>query len=161
MSVSDPSKFNKTSYDLSDQWAISRVTKWLIQNEYTIIPKEKEDYWIDITAEKNGIREFYECETKAGYPFTCMEDFKFDTVSFLARKEKWKDVGFYYFIICRETEAYVYCHSSIIFRDQYREKINVHGTYRKGIDHFYRVPKDLCVWGSFAPRETLDTIFWK
>ena len=143
----NPQKFVPKSYNRSDDWAISKVKEHLINNGYTVIPKETEDYSLDIKAVKNGLVEYYECETKTGYTFTGKQDFKFSTVSFLARKRKWAETGFWYIIVCRETLAYVKCHSSVIFKEEYLEVLDINSQERRGKDTFYRVPKNLCEWG--------------
>lgn len=142
----EPKRFVKSSYNRSNEWALSRFKKHLIKNGYSIIEKEQEDYELDIKAVKGNLIEFYECETKTGYPFHNQDDFKFSTVSFLARKKKWVDVGFWYVIICRETSAYLKCHSNVIFKDDYFELLNITSQKRMGPDEFYRVPKHLCEW---------------
>ncbi len=124
---------------------MERVEKHLKRQGYTIIPKS-EDYGPDIKAEKDSIVEFYEVETKTGYTFSSQEDFRFPTVSFLARKEKWKDTGFWYIIVCRETSACIKCHSDVIFQDKFREIKKIDAAERFGMDIFYRVPKELCEW---------------
>lgn len=139
--------FLQESYDKNNDWAISKVIYYLEKNGYHVIPKV-EDYSIDIEAVKNGKKEYFECEVKTGYQFTSKEDFRFSTVSFLGRKRKWADIGFWYIIICRETQAFVKCHSDVIFQDKYRQTIELKNSWsRGGHDTFYRVPKDLCEWG--------------
>ena len=141
-------KFRQDSYDANNEWGISRVKKLLKKRGYTIIEKE-EDYNIDIEAKKDGKIFLFEVETKAGYPFRNKKTFKFDTVSFLARKSKWASTPFWYIIICRETESFVCCHSNTIFKEEYKKTIEVNSKYREGTDSFYRVPKDLCYWNKF------------
>ena len=117
-------------------------------NGFTIIEKATEDYELDLKVIKNDLTEYYECETKTGYKFTSQSDFRFSTVSFLARKKKWAKIGFWYIIVCRETLAYVKCHSDTIFQEKYLEQLNIDSQERRGADTFYRVPKDLCVWSN-------------
>lgn len=139
-----PSKFNKESYDRSNQWGINLVTEYLISKGYVVKSKDVEDMLVDIVASKDGIEKSYEVEVKTGYKFTSKDDFKFDTVSFLGRKQKYKN--FWYIIICRETKSMIVCHSDIIYQEQYKEKIHINSQDRKGEDLFFRVPKDLCYW---------------
>lgn len=148
MEKKEPYRFVKKSYDRSDQWAISKVKEHLINNGYSIPEKGMEDYGLDIKAIKEGVVHYFECETKTGYPFTGADDFKFSTVSFLARKKKWAPVGFWYVIVCRETLAYVKCHSEIIYRDEFLEELEIDSKERQGTDAFYRVPKELCEWSN-------------
>jgi len=141
-----PSDFNKNSYDRVNQLAIDLFKPFLIGKSYEIIEKA-EDYNVDIQAiDKDGTLHLFELEIKTGYPFTTCESFKFDTVSFLARKAKWKKTPFWYIIICRETNHFVCCNSLVIFQPQYQEKININSSDRKGKDLFFRVPKELCHW---------------
>ena len=141
--------FLQGSYDKNDEWGKSKVKQYLLDNGYFIESKISEDYGLDIKAEKNGKIEYFEAEVKTGYPFTCQEDFRYDTVSFLARKSKWSNLGFWYFIVCRETSAFVKCHSSVIFQDKFYKTIPLKNKWsRGGSDNFYHVPKDLCEWGT-------------
>jgi hypothetical protein len=96
---------------------------------------------------KNGITEFYEVERKTDYPFNSASDFPFDTVHFLARKEKWADAGFWYVLICPSTLAYVKCHSSVIYKEGKFKVLDINSPERLGPDQFYDVPKDKCEWG--------------
>jgi hypothetical protein len=140
-------KFSKESYNKNDKWGIDRITEFLKRKGFTIHDKEEEDYKVDILAEKNGKLFHYEAEVKSGYPFTCVDDFKFPTVSFLGRKKKFHnniEGGFYYCIVCKETEAILYCHSSKIYNEDYRQLKTINTKLRKGLDEFYLVPKEVC-----------------
>lgn len=90
-----PSKFVPKSYKRSDKWGITKIKEFLIEEGYTIKDKKIEDYGIDIEAEKDGKIFYFEIETKTGYPFNDVNDFKFNTVSFLGRKKNGlvKDFG--------------------------------------------------------------------
>lgn len=138
-------KFVKESYDINNSFAIDILSNFLISNGYTIEEKLEEDFDVDIIAFKDGKKKLFEVEVKTGYSFTDKESFRFDTVSFLARKEKWnKDSGFLYVIICKETDWALVAHSSNIFKEEYKEKLTINTEHRKGRDVFYRVPKELC-----------------
>lgn len=139
-------KFVQESYDKNDNWAKERVAKLLESKGYEVEIDEVEDYGIDLTAKKNGKTIYVEAEVKHRYKWTNKEDFKFDTVSFLGRKIKWADKGFWYCIVCAETEAIVCCHSDRIYRDANSEIININVTGRRGLDELFRVPKDQCYW---------------
>lgn len=139
-------RFVKESYDLNNDWAIEKVSQYLIKRGYTIHEKQEEDYSIDIKAEKDGNIIYVEAEVKIQYPWTNIDSFQFPTVSFLARKRKWKDVGFWYVIVCRETEAMLIAHSELIFKDDYLEMIHINKAQRRGGDSFYRVPKELLIF---------------
>ena len=94
--------------------------------------------------EHNGIEYLFEVEMKDKYDFVDSESFPFETVSFLGRKEKWKDRKYFYCIIGTKTKAAIFCHSDIIFKEEYQQVINIDTYNRKGLDLFYRVPKELC-----------------
>ena len=87
---------------------------------------------------------------KSNRPWTCREDFQFESVSFLGRKSKWQGTPFWYVIICKENCSAIFCRSNIIFNEEYKQIINIYTSQRKGVDNFYRVPKDLCI---FVPSE--------
>jgi len=141
-----PKAFVKESYNRSNDWGINKIKEYLISAGYKIQEKEKEDYKVDITAEKNGKDHYFEVETKTGYPFTGKSDFKFETVSFLARKKKWADIGFWYIIVCKETNAFVMCNSQVIYQEKHLTQLEIDSAERKGTDYFYRVPKKDCHW---------------
>jgi hypothetical protein len=86
----------------------------------------------------------FEAEVKTGRSFTTMDTFPFPTVSFLARKKKWKDIGFWYIIVCKETNYALVANSNDIFKDEYLETLNINTEERQGKDYFYRVPKNKC-----------------
>jgi hypothetical protein len=137
-------KFVQEAYDDENDWSIEHFSQVLKMRGYELVDKPKEDYRVDITAIKDGKESYYEVEVKKNYPFTTEEDFKFPTVSFLARKKKWADVGFWYVIICKETLSMLMCHSDEIFKDEYRVHKNINTSHRKGSDIMYHVPKDKC-----------------
>lgn len=145
-------KFSRESYEMNDQWGIDKITRYLTARNFFVWDKEVEDYDVDILAEKNGKIFRYEAEVKTGYSFTSVEDFRFPTVSFLGRKKKFHndEEGFYYCIVSRETECIVYCHSSTIYNPEYKEVKEINTEYRKGLDEFYLVPKELCSFVSIA-----------
>lgn len=138
-------KFVEKSYKLNDAWGRAKIVSFLRAKGLTVKDKEKEDYGVDIEAiDKYGNTTYFEVEVKTNYPFTCEKDYPFKTVSFLARKKKWAAKGFWYIIICRETEHFLICHSDKIFRYEYREKLFINTSDRSGMDYFYRVPKNKC-----------------
>ena len=139
-------KFVQESYDKNDGWAKERVANLLKSKGYEVIVSEVEDYNIDITAKKNGKTIYVEAEVKRRYSWTSKEDYKFDTVSFLGRKIKWASKGFWYCIVCAETEAIVCCHSNRIYKDANMELININVVNRSGLDKLFRVPKEQCYW---------------
>lgn len=144
-----PSDFVKSSYDKNNAIAVEAVSKWLEKKGYSIINKE-EDYWVDIEAEKEGKTLLFEAEVKSNISFTTRQSFRFNTVSFLARKAKWKDTPFWYVILCPSTGYAIIAHSSWIFKDEYIENVNVNTSDRKGMDKFYRVPKSVCFFKKIA-----------
>jgi len=76
------SEFNKDDYSKYDKAAKERLCSFLQARGHKIIDKE-ENYSIDITSELNGKTHYFEVEFKVKYPFTCQNDFKFESVSFL------------------------------------------------------------------------------
>jgi hypothetical protein len=141
-------KFVKSDYDKNDDWGKDIVRKILLHRGYQIDEKPEEDYDIDFVAIRNGEREFFEVEVKHKYSWTGREDYRFDTVSFLGRKKKWEHKGFWYLIICAETEALVIANSNRIYKDEYRQVKHVNTGSRRGLDEFYLVPKDRCYFFS-------------
>lgn len=139
-------KFVKESYDEHNAWAIQKVSDYLVYRGYEIMPKQEEDYSLDILASKDNEFIYVEAEVKEDYPWRDMDSFRFPTVSFLARKKKWKNVGFWYVIVCKETEAMLVGHSDVIFNDEYLEVLNIRKGQRNGGDVFYRVPKELLIF---------------
>lgn len=139
-------KFSRASYIENNQWGIDQLSSYIVSNGFEIVPKSGEDYGIDITATRQGEVVYFEAEVKENYQWTCREDFKFPTVSFLARKKKWEHVMFWYVVICRETGAFVMCKSDEIFKEEYRTVKHVNTHHRKGIDVTYNVPKENCIF---------------
>jgi len=141
-------KFVQASYDRNDDWGKEILVRWLKSygSRFTILDKEKEDYKVDIVVLDTKADKLmsFEVEVKHGYPFTDEESFKFDSVSFLGRKKKYGD--FWYAIVCAETEAILIAHSFEIYKEEYREIKTIATTERNGLDEFYRVPKDKCIF---------------
>jgi len=146
---SRPSDFVKSSYEKNNDLAVKAVSIWLEKKGYSIVDKD-EDYWIDIEAKKEGTTLLFEAEVKSNVVFTHRESFPFSTVSFLARKAKWKDTPFWYVILCPSTGYAVIAHSSWIFKNEYLMSIDVNTSDRKGTDTFYRVPKSECLFKKIA-----------
>ena len=136
------STFNQNDYRKYDKAAKERLCSFLQAKGFKIIDKE-ENYSIDIICELNGKTHYFEVECKVGYEFTCQNDFKFESVSFLGRKSKYP-VSFWYVILCAETSGAVYCKSEHIFKDEYCKKTEANRNGTKGLDIFYRVPKEEC-----------------
>lgn len=137
-------KFVQQSYDENDLVAKNALIKVLTKHGWTIISAE-ENYDHDVIAEKNGEVKYFEVEMKSQYKFTSDGTFPFPTVSFLGRKKRLHDKHpFLYVIISKQTGWAVCCESSVIFQDQYIEKVKINTRDRQGIDTMYRVPKGLC-----------------
>ena len=135
-------KFNQQSYNTSDQWARNIFILYLINHDF-YITNALENYDVDILAKKDGKEYRFELEVKRNYPFTCAEDYKFNTVSFLGRKERLhKKEPFIYVIICYETKYALCCNSNDIYKDEYVSVRNVNTAHRKGLDKFYNLPLD-------------------
>ncbi len=118
------------------------------------ISENSDKYAVDLVSDKNGKSYYWEVEMKSQRPWTNREDFPFLSVSFLSRKEKWKEQHFWYVIICKETKAAIFCNSDIIFNENYKQKLYIKTNDRTGLDNFYRVPKELCIF--VPPEEFVD-----
>lgn len=137
-------KFNQGLYNHSDKYAKDLFINYITKKGHTIINK-KENYDHDVITKKDNIIYYFELETKSKYPFTTIETFKFNSVSFLGRKKRLHLKNkFHYIIICRETEWAITCNSEDIFKTEYIENLNINTPNRKGKDQMYRVPKDKC-----------------
>lgn len=153
-------KFVQSSYDENDAFGRRILIQWLEKQYWVTEVSSTEDYGVDINiTDNNGYQWGFEAEVKTNYPWTNADNFKFDTVSFLGRKKKWKDQGFYYALICKETTAMCIAHSSVIYKEEYREELNINTTDRTGADAFYRVPKHECTW--VKPQEIFNDNSWK
>jgi hypothetical protein len=140
-------KFNKASYDRNNQSAMILLETHLKNNGFKIIKGSDapEDYKIDIVAEKDGKEYEFEVETNNRDTFTTVDTFKWDTVSFVARKKKMCDCEnpYYYVVINPKTEWFFTSTCTEIFKEDYFTKVGVNTTDRKGQDEFYRLPKEL------------------
>ena len=146
MTEYDARKFNQGSYDHSDKYAKDLFISY-IKNSGHHLFSVVENYDHDIITMKDGVKFFFELETKSKYPFTTMDTFPFDSVSFLGRKKRLHLKNkFHYIIICRETEWAVTCESQNIFKEEYSESLNINTPNRKGKDQMYRVPKEKCIF---------------
>ena len=145
MGLYEARKFVAESYADNDLIGKQLLDAYLVSKGHKI--KEgtfKEDFGVDIVTEYGGKEYLFEVEMKDKYDFVDSESFPFETVSFLGRKEKWKDKKYYYCIIGNKTKAAIFCHSDTIFNEEYQQVINIDTYNRQGLDLFYRVPKDLC-----------------
>jgi hypothetical protein len=137
-------KFVKKSYKRNDKLGRDILIEYLIKIGHIILLND-ENYKHDIITMKDNIKYYFEVEMKHNYPFTCVNDFIFDTVSYLGRKKKLHDEHhFKYIIICAETKYAVCCNSRDIYKEKYLEEKNIDSYERQGLDYFYRVPKELC-----------------
>jgi len=138
-------KFVEESYNKNDQKAKDLLTSFLRFRGHEVFDNE-DKYGIDLYSTIPDKKFWWEVEMKSRRPWTCREDFPFDSVSFLGRKKKWADQLFWYVIICDETHAALICRSDTIFKPEYQEKIYINTADRKGKDIFYRVPKEYCIF---------------
>ena len=138
MDRSNPRKFRQGSYDRNNKYGIDIIHTFLKSKGYTIIEKA-EDYKADIETIKDGKKVLFEAEVKA-LSFTDRASFRYNTVSFAARKKRYGD--FWYIIISRYTDWACMAHSSVIFDPKYYEDVYVNTEVREGMDKFYRVPKE-------------------
>ena len=138
-------RFNQKSFDDNDAIGKELLMAFLHSVGHDI-SENCDIYGIDFFSEFKGKKYYWEVEMKSRRAWTTREDFPFESVSFLQRKEKWKETPFWYVIICKETNAAIFCKSSIIFNEKYKEKVRIFTQDRKGFDNFYRVPKELCIF---------------
>jgi len=139
-----PSQFRRDSYNESNQFGIDKIAQFLSRRGFSV-PDKPEDYKVDMFAFKDGEQFNIEAEVRRGLNFTVRETFPFNTVSFLARKNKYQgDKPFWYFLVCRETEWCVFANSKDIFNDKYKIIKNINSTRRSGSDTMYHVPLDKC-----------------
>ena len=140
-------KFNQESYDTNDAYGKAIVTAWLKTQDWVAEIIDEENFSIDLEViDHKGRTQYFEAEVKGNYPWKDKESFPFDTVSSLGRKKKWEGKGFYYVLVCAETQALCIAHSNTIFKEEFREVRRINTSHRQGLDAFYRVPKDLCKW---------------
>lgn len=144
-------KFNQELFDTSDEEGKQLLIAFLEKKGHEI-SQNCDKYGIDLFSEKDGKTYNWEVEMKSRRPWVSEETFPFDSVSFLNRKKKWDN--FWYVIICRETRAAIFCHSSVIFHEVYKEKIYIKTNYRNGSDNFFRVPKEKCIF--VAPNDFIE-----
>lgn len=141
--------FRKDSYDANNDIAIKKVIKYLESQGMRCEYKEEEDFDIDLICYKGSKKYRVEVEVKNTY-FEDEETYPFETVSFLKRKKKYAKPGmFFYFLLSKKCNSFLFCQSNIIYKDEYYEKCNVNTSQRYGSDEFYRVPKHLCQFRSF------------
>jgi hypothetical protein len=139
-------QFVGKAYKESDALAKSMFKDFIVSKGHNIVSDE-EDFYHDLETNKAGSKFLFELEFKWGYPFTDEASFKFDTVSFLGRKKRLhQKEPFFYVIICRETGWALMCHSSKIFKDEYKEEVYIDTSQRFGEDLMYRIPKDECIF---------------
>jgi len=139
-----PNKFIQKSYNRSDTFAKDIFIKYAKFFDHKII-KKKEDYGMDVITSKDGKKYYFELELLSYKPFINSQTFFYKNVSFLERKKRLhKKNSFNYVIICYETGYAVTCFSDEIFKEKYYVEQYINSKERKGIDKFYRVPKNKC-----------------
>jgi len=136
-------KFNWEQYKQWDDWGKSIVINWLTNSGHIMV-HNPDKYGIDLYSDYKGKLYLWEVEVSTRRLWTCEEDYKYDTVSFLGRKKKWDTWPFFYCIICSQTRAVVMCVSTTIFKEEYKQTRYV--VSRDEMDEFYDVPKELCTF---------------
>ena len=131
--------FDYQTYLSTDDKAKQIITAYL-QRKGFIITEDKETYGTDILASINGVEQGFEVEISS-LDFN-NENFQYENVSFLARKEKYRRKGeFNYIIISNNHQYALTAKSEDIFKDE--NKITKYaGAGRDGIDEFYQLPKN-------------------
>ncbi len=138
--------FNRKDYDKYDDVAKKLFLDHLLSKGYEII-RDEETFMHDIVAQKDNKVVYFEVEVKVGYPFTSEEDFPFGTVSFTGRKIRLHLMKpFFYVIMDLNSQSMVYCHSSLIYHEEYAQEITINSRNRKGLDKMYRIPKEICTF---------------
>lgn len=139
-------RFVRSSYERSDSPLKQMLSDFLVERGHTILHSE-EDSAHDIVTEMGGRAYYFEVEAKATYLFTNKDSFPFDTVSFLGRKYKLHMLHpFQYIIVCPTTGWALSCYSSQIFKEDHRVLLSIRSHERQGLDEFYRVPKQECIF---------------
>lgn len=135
----NPREFNYQTYLSTDEKAKQIMTSYLL-NKGFVITEDKENYTTDIWAIKDGVKQGFEVEMSS-LTFN-KENFKYDNVSFLARKEKYrKDGEFNYIIISADGQYALTAKSEDVFeKENYITKYAANG--RDGVDEFYQLPKN-------------------
>jgi hypothetical protein len=112
---------------------------------------ENEDiYGLDFFTVKDQKWFNWEVEVKANIAWTSVDDFPYETISFLGRKKRLETENFWYVIICSATKSAIFAPSTVIFKEEYKVVNKVRSEYRTGFDEFYRVPKELCIFRKIA-----------
>lgn len=135
-------KFDLKMYKNTDDLA-KELFKSYLTNKGHVITKEDEDYKHDLESENNGVKFLFELELSITNIFSSRKDYKYEKVSFLGRKERLHNIEpFYYVIICESTNTALVAHSSDIYKEEYKVENYVNTANRKGLDSFFRIPKD-------------------
>lgn len=138
-------KFSKLRYDENDPQAKELMIKYFQNHGYSIIA-EVENFEHDLIIEKEATKYFIEVEMKASLVFTDSNSFKYDTVSFLKRKDKLHLLApFTYYIIQPKTEWAVCCHSNTIYQEKYKV-MKTSNSRKNETEEYYHVPKQLCTF---------------
>ena len=136
--------FIQDSYDTYNQKGIQLLSDYIVSKGYEIFPKEREDYDIDIVAQKNGKIYLFEAEMKKDKSITTPENF-YRTVSFLSRKRKFAvNNWFIYFIISDVNYGAIWAPSDVIFKKEHKVEKYISKDGRKGLEDFYEVPRKEC-----------------
>lgn len=137
-------KFSQKSYDTFDS-KIKDIVINHIKSKGGSIDRSDEDYHFDIEASYRGKKFYIEVEAKSKYRFKDIQSFPFSTVSFTGRKLRLHKIRpFWYWIVNYEDMIAIVANSNKIYKDEYRESLDINTEDRKGLDEFYRVPKDEC-----------------
>lgn len=145
-------EFIRSEYDKYDHKAKEILAKYL-QSIGHIPTIKTEDFSFDMYSTIPhpgfpGVIWRWEAEMKKDVEWTSREDFPFDTVSFLARKNKYHN-NFWYAIICDANKKHiVIAHSRSVYQLGERKERTINKDTRSGKDVFYLVPKKCCFWVS-------------
>ena len=135
--------FSVSAYNKWDDWGKQVVKDYLLNQGHIIVPNP-DRYGVDLYSEKRGKLYRWVVEVKTAVRWTTKEDFPYDTVSFLGRKEKWTEFPFWYCIVCSQTKSILFAFSNVIYHKEF--EVEKYIGERSEVQKFYHVPKDLCHW---------------
>lgn len=136
-------RFSATAFNKWDEHGKEIVKAYLLDHGHIIVPNP-DRYGVDLYSDKNGKLYRWEVEVKTKIKWTSQQDYPYDTVSFLGRKEKWTEFPFWYCIVCAKTSEILFAYSQQIYHKEF--EVNKYIGERSEVQRFYHVPKHLCYW---------------
>ena len=136
-------RFSRKAFNKWDEWGKQVVKSYLLNQGHIIVPNP-DKYGVDLYSDKRGKLYRWEVEVKTAVKWNNKEDFPYNTVSFLGRKEKWTEFPFWYCIVCSQTKSILFAFSKVIYHEEF--EVSKYIGERGEVQKFYHVPKDLCHW---------------